>query len=114
MCSNTLRQHIHGHEVVAALGDDYVRVALGGLNVHLMHGLDRGEVLVHDGFEAAAPVAHVADYSAEDALVGVRIDEDLDVQQLADRGSCRMSMPSTRTTGEGFTRTVLSERLWTV
>ena len=39
---------------------------------------------VHHGLEAPAPVAHVAHDAAHYAHVGVRVHEDLDVQQLAE------------------------------
>ena len=79
-----LYEHIHGDQVVPALGDYDVRVALAGLDVHLVHGLDRREVLVYHALQAAAAVAHVADYAPEYAHVGVRVDENLYVQELAE------------------------------
>ena len=71
MCSYALYQHVHRHEIVPALGDDDVRVPLGGLDVHLVHGLDRGQILVHHGLKGAAPFLHVPQAAAEDADVSV-------------------------------------------
>ena len=56
---DALDNHHEGHQIFAALGDDYVGVALGGLHELLMHGLHGAEILLRDGFEAPAPVAHI-------------------------------------------------------
>lgn len=64
------------------LGDDDVGIALGRLDEHLVHGLDRGQILRHDRLQIAAAVAHVAHDAPQDAHIGVGVDEDLDVQPL--------------------------------
>ena len=52
-------QHLDGGGVLAAVGDDDVRVPLAGLNESLMHGFDGGEVLVDDAVEGAAALFDV-------------------------------------------------------
>ena len=71
---------------MAALQDDDVRVFAGGLHELLVHGLDGGEVLGHHGLQGPAPVLHVPQGAAEDADVGVRLHEDLDVEHLPQDG----------------------------
>ena len=76
-------QHLDGGGVLAAVGDDDVSVALAGLNESLMHGLDGGEVLVDDAVEGAAALLDVPHQTAQDALVGVGVHEDLIVEHGA-------------------------------
>ena len=48
-----------------------------------MHRLDGGQILVNYAFKAPASVAHIADNSAEYTHIGVGIDINLDIHQLA-------------------------------
>ena len=52
----------------------------------LVHGLDRGQILVHHGLKGAAPLLHVPQAAAEDADVGIGFHEDLDVEHLPQGG----------------------------
>lgn len=76
-------EHVEGDEVVPSFGDDQVRVALGGLDVQLVHGLDGRQVLPFHGFEGPPALDDVALDPAQDAHVGIGVDEDLDVDQIA-------------------------------
>ena len=76
-------QHLHGGAVLAAVGHDDVRVPLAGLHKGLVHGFDRGEVLVDDAVQRAAPLFDVPQDAAEDALIGVSVHINFVVEQLA-------------------------------
>ena len=78
-----VRKHLHGGAVLAAVGHDDVRVPLTGLHKGLVHGFDRGEVLVDDAVQRAAPLFDVPQDAAEDALIGVGIHINFVVEQLA-------------------------------
>ena len=51
-----------------------------------MHGLDSREVLRNDALKRPAAVTHIAQRTAQNAHVGVGLDKDLDVEQVAQRG----------------------------
>ncbi len=67
----------------AAVGHDDVGVALAGLHKGLVHGLDRGQVLLDHAVQAAAALLDVPHQTAQDALVGVGVHEDLIVEHGA-------------------------------
>ena len=69
-----------------AFGDNNIGVALRRLDEHLMHGLDRGQILRDDRLQIAAAVAHVAHDAPQDAHIGVRVHKELDVQPIAQLG----------------------------
>ena len=81
-----LHDHLQGHQILAALQDDDVRKFPAGLHVLLVHGLHCGEVLGDYGLEGAATFLHVPQGPAEDADVGVRLHEDLDVEHVPEGG----------------------------
>ena len=81
--ADVVGQHLHGGAVLAAVGHDDVRVPLAGLHKGLVHGFDRGEVLVDDAVQRAAPLFDVPQDAAEDALIGVGIYINFVVEQLA-------------------------------
>ena len=76
-------QHLDGGGVFAAVGHDDVGVALAGLHKGLVHGLDRGQVLVDDAVQAAAALLHVPHKTAQDALVGVGVHKNFVVEHGA-------------------------------
>lgn len=76
-------QHLDGGGVLAAVGDDDVGVPLARLDEGLVHGLDGGEILMDDAVEGAAALLDVPHQTAQDALVGVGIHEDLIVEHGA-------------------------------
>ena len=82
MRAHALEHHVQRDLIVSALGDDDIRLALRGLNELLVHGLDGGQVLIHDALKAPAAVAHVAHDPAQDAHVRIRVDVDLDIHQV--------------------------------
>ena len=58
--------HFQRNEVFAALGDNEICVFLAGLHELLMHGLDRGEILLDDRIDGASALFHIpADAAAE-------------------------------------------------
>ena len=78
-----LRLHHIERDVVASAVEDEVGKGLRRLDVEVVHRLDGGEVLVDDALEAAAALADVARDAAQDAFVGVGLDEDLDVEEVS-------------------------------
>ena len=51
-----------------------------------MHGLDGGEILLHNGLHGAASLLHIPQSPAQDAHIGVRLHKDADVHQLPQPG----------------------------
>ena len=85
VCEDVLYLRLHdveGHVVEAAVDDD-VGEGLRRLDVEVVHRLDRRQVLIDDVLEVAAALVHVAQHAAQDALVGVGLDENLDVKEVA-------------------------------
>ncbi len=66
---------------VASTGEDDIGIFLGWLDIPLVHGLDRCEVLLHDIGQGAAALAHIAVSAAQNALVGIGIDVNLEVDE---------------------------------
>ena len=87
MRAHTLNDHLERDLIVPALGDDYVRFALGRFDKLLMHGLYRAQILVYNAVKTAASVAHVADYAPEYAHVGVGIDVNLYISSSVSKAS---------------------------
>ena len=81
-----LHYHVESHKVISAVEHDYIGKALCGLNKLLMHGLNRGEILVYNRFEIAPSLLHVAHDTAQYAHVGVGVDKNLYIKQLAKLG----------------------------
>ena len=75
--------HVDGDRVVAAARHDHVGIALARLDELQVHRLDGSEVLVEDFVERAAALGHVAANAADEADVGVGVDEDLHVAEIA-------------------------------
>ena len=82
MPGDALHDHVQRHQIVSSLQHDDVRKLAGRLHKLLVHGLHRGQVLVHHGFQRAAALLHIPQGAAQDAHVRVRLHEDLDVQQI--------------------------------
>jgi hypothetical protein len=105
--------HLPRHAIVPALGDDEVGGALRGLDELQVHGADGLVVLLADRLEGAAAVLDVPADPAQDADVGVGVDEELDVEALADGRLERSTrMPSTTTTGVGIEARLGGSRWW--
>ena len=68
---------------MAAFEDDDIGILAARLNELLVHGLDGRQILCDDALERAAAVAHVAQRAAQNANIGVGLDEDLDVKHFA-------------------------------
>ena len=74
--------HFQRDEVLAALGNNEVRVFLAGLHELLVHGLDGGEILADHRVQAPPPLLHIPGDAAEDTHIGVGIHKNLDVHQV--------------------------------
>src|SRR5579883_2459763 len=77
-------QQLERDLVAAALGDDEVGEPFRGLAERLVHGSNRGEVLLDHGVDRPATLRRVAAEPAYEAHVGVGVDEDPYVAQVAD------------------------------
>ena len=80
---NLRDDHLDGDGVVPAARHDDVRIALARLDELQVHRLDGGQVLVEDFVERAAALRDVAPDAANEPDVGVGVDEDFHVAQLA-------------------------------
>ena len=79
-------EHVEGGRVHAAVGDDDVGVALRRLDELQVHGPDGRQVLVDDAGRRAAAIGDVALEAPDEADVGIGVDVDLEVEQLAQAG----------------------------
>lgn len=80
---NLLVEHIQRDLIIAALRNDDVGKFLARLHELLVHRLDRRQILRHDGLQRSAALVDVANDAADNAHIGVRIDENLDVAEVA-------------------------------
>src|SRR3990170_2549601 len=81
--SNPGDDHVHGDGVQAAFGDDHVGVALGRFDELQVHRTHRHLILLDDRGDRPPALLDVALQPADEAHVGIGIDEDLDVEQFA-------------------------------
>ena len=79
-----LHQEGEGYGIHAALGDDDVGVALGGLYEVAVHGLDRREVLLEHRVHITSALLDITHEAASQAHVIIGINEDLDIHQFAE------------------------------
>ena len=100
--ADTIRHHIQGNGVEAAFRDDDIGVALARLDKLQMHGTDRAQILVDDGFEGAASLGKVTSETTDKSNVGVGIHENLDVKKLAQRRFSQDQNPFDHDDREGF------------
>src|SRR5690606_17186280 len=77
---HVVHEHLDGDVVAPALRHDQVGVLLRGLDVEVVHRLDRAAVLVDHALGAAPALGDVALEAADEALVGRRVDEHLEVE----------------------------------
>src|SRR5659263_647688 len=76
---------VDGDQIKTPFGNDEVRVSLGGFHKLEMHRPDDVHVLRHHGLDRTAPLARVPQEAADEPDVSVRVDVELDVQQVAQR-----------------------------
>jgi hypothetical protein len=105
-------QHLDRGPVESALGHDHVGVTLARFDEALVARPHGRQVLIEDALGGAAALGHVAPEAADDAQVGGRVDEDLQVEALTERGSHSTRIPSTTTTLPAGTVSQRSERSW--
>ena len=72
-------QQLQRHQVMPALRDDQVGLALARLDELLVHRFDSGQVLVDNAVQRAPALLDVADDAAQDAHIGVGVHKDLHV-----------------------------------
>ena len=70
--------------ILATLGDDEIGVSLRRLDELLVHRTHRRHVLIDDRIERATARLNVANETAHETNVGRRVDEQLDVDPLAE------------------------------
>jgi hypothetical protein len=80
---NLSDNHFDCDGVVSASRNDYVRVALAGLDELKVHRLNRRQILLDDLVERSATIVRIALDAADESNVGISIDEHLDVAQFA-------------------------------
>ena len=74
--------HLHGHVVVPALGDDDVGVRLRGLHEFHVHGADGALILLHHRLHGASAFIDVSQQTADKADVRGRVHIELDVHHI--------------------------------
>ena len=67
-----------------ALRDDDVRSALGGFHKLLVHGLDRGEVLVDHAVQTASAIPYIAHDTPQDAHIRIGVYKDFDIHLITE------------------------------
>src|SRR3954471_21204377 len=80
---NLSDDHFDRDGVVTAARYDHIRVALARLDELQVHGLNRRQVLLDDIVERTAASVGVPFDTPYQTNVGVGVDEDLDVAQIA-------------------------------
>jgi len=78
-----LDDHLEGDAVLTAFWDDQIRGSLAWLDVAQMHWADGLIVLPADRLEISSPLPNVSSHSSEDANVGIGVDEQFDVEEVA-------------------------------
>ena len=81
--ADVLNQHGYSHRVEPAFGDDDVGILFRRLDELLVHGFHGRRVLRNDRLHRTSAVADVAQDAPGQPDVGIGIDEDLDVHQVA-------------------------------
>ena len=75
--------HVNCNAVVRAARDDHVCPVLARLDKFEMHRLDGGCVLLDDRINRATTLNDIAAYAPDETFIGVRVNEDLDVEEIA-------------------------------
>lgn len=84
MCLDAFRDDIQRDQIISALGDDDIGVSLAGFHKHLVHGLDRGEILIDNALQISASVSHIANDSTQDTHICISVYEDFDIHLVAE------------------------------
>jgi len=91
--------HLERHPVLAPLGNDDVGPALRRLDELEMHRAHRLEILAQHVLDGAAALGHVAAEPPDQPDVGVGVDVDLEVEQVAQRRLDEDQDPSSKDDG---------------
>ena len=81
--ANVLDEHRHSHRVETTLGDDDIGIAFRWLDKLLVHRLHRSGVLRDDRLHRSSSLTHIAQDASCQAHIGIGIDKDLDIQDVA-------------------------------
>ena len=85
-CVDIIGEKTYGHGIGSSLGHNQVGIALGGLDIHLVHGFEHILIAVdHYLWGASALHAVACDYPDE-SVVGIGVDKYLNVHHLAEGG----------------------------
>ena len=84
--ANLRDDHRDRNLIVATARNDDVRVPLAGLDELEVHRLHRGQILIENLLERAIALDQIAPESSDQPNVGVRVDENLHVEQVPDSG----------------------------
>ena len=82
MPTNAAGDHIQGHQVLAALGNDDVGVFLAGLHVHFVHGFNGFLVLLQHAFQGPAPLGHIPLDPAAKPHIRIGIHKNFNIHQI--------------------------------
>ena len=73
--------HIKGDIIHAAVDDD-IRKVLRRLDIKIMHGFDRRQILFNDVFQVPSPFIDIPKDPAQNALIRVGLHEDFDIKEI--------------------------------
>src|SRR3972149_3245438 len=85
-CPDPCDDHIHRHSVEPPFGEDHIGIALGRLDELEMHGSHAGLILLNHTVDRPAALYQIALQPADEADVGIGVDEDFDVEKPAQVG----------------------------
>ena len=74
--------HLNRNCVFGPSWNDDIRPHLARLDEFEMHRLDRVDVLLHDGLDGTPALQDVTPDAAENPLIGIRFDKDLDIHKI--------------------------------
>ena len=82
MPGDAVGDHFQRHQILAPLGNNDVGVALAGLYIQFVHGLDGLLILHKHRFQRPAPLVHIPLDAPAQADIRIRIHENANVHQI--------------------------------
>ena len=86
MSTYAVFDHFHGDQVMAANGDDDIRVFFTGFHIHFMHGLYGRQILIDDRVQGTAALIDIPADTPQDADIGIGVHKNADIHQLPQLG----------------------------
>ena len=83
-CGDLFVQHIQRHAIITALRNDEVGEFFTWFHELLVHRFYCCQILRHDRLQRPAALVDIADDTAYDAHIGIRIDKNLDVAEISE------------------------------